>query len=64
MGLLVRVINWAPALAGLAATLALIPIAGAVGKALAGVRRCGGWLTDLLASQCAWLCMCSVALSS
>lgn len=49
MGLLVRVINWAPALAGLAATLALIPIAGAVGRTLAGVRRCGGWWTVMKA---------------
>lgn len=50
MGLLVRVINWAPALAGLGATLALIPVAGAVGRTLAGVRRCACGLMG------AWVC--------
>ena len=39
MGLLVRVIKWQAALAGLAATLALIPLSIAVGRALASVRK-------------------------
>lgn len=39
MGLLVRVINWAPALAGLGVTVALIPLSALVGRTLARVRR-------------------------
>ena len=39
MGLLVRVIRWAPALAGLGVTVALIPLSAAVGRTLAAVRR-------------------------
>ncbi|PRW61038.1 multidrug resistance-associated 1 isoform X8 [Chlorella sorokiniana] len=52
MGLLVRVIHWAPALAGLGATLALIPIAGTVGRALAGVRRRLVGFTDARVKLC------------
>ncbi|PSC76242.1 multidrug resistance-associated 1 isoform X1 [Micractinium conductrix] len=39
MGLLVRVIHLLPALAGLGATLALIPLSAVVGKLMASVRR-------------------------
>ena len=39
MGLLVRVIHWGPALAGLGVTVALIPLSTVVGKQLAAVRR-------------------------
>lgn len=39
MGLLVRIIHLVPALAGLAATLALIPLSTLVGRAMAAVRK-------------------------
>ena len=39
MGMLVRVIGWAPALAGFLTTCALIPVTGWLGRKLGAVRR-------------------------
>ena len=39
MGMLVRVIGWAPALAGFLTTCGLIPVTGWLGKKLGAVRR-------------------------
>ena len=39
MGMLVRVIGWAPALAGFVTTCALIPVTGWLGRKLGAVRR-------------------------
>ena len=39
MAMLVRVINWLPALCGLLSTIAFIPISIAMGKKLASIRK-------------------------
>lgn len=39
MGLLVRIIHWLPALAGLAVCVALIPLSTLVGRRLGAIRR-------------------------
>lgn len=39
MGMLVRIIGWAPALAGLMVTVAIIPLSAVIGKALSVARR-------------------------
>lgn len=63
MGLLVRVIHWAPALAGLAVTIALIPLSAFVGKRLAAVRRELIGFTDARVKLCTevitgvWVCV-------
>ncbi|PRW33949.1 ABC transporter isoform A [Chlorella sorokiniana] len=52
MGLLVRIIHWAPALAGLGVTIALIPISALVGRQLAAVRRALVGFTDARVKLC------------
>lgn len=39
MGLLVRIMHWAPAMAGLAITVVMIPLSTLIGKALGKARR-------------------------
>jgi hypothetical protein len=39
MGMLVRIMNWLPSLAGLAVTIVMIPMSAVVGKILAKARR-------------------------